>query len=309
MTANKTPRVAVIGAANIDLIASPSGRYVPRDSNPGRVNMSFGGVGRNVAHNLRLLGCDVRFATVFGDDDFADGLRKNCDEIGLNTSLCERVRGALSSVYVCINDENGDLVSAVSQMELMDSLTPSFIEARMDAFNACDAVVVETNVPSESIAALLDGCRVPVFADTVSTAKAQRILAAFDGTRRLHTLKMNRLEAEELTGVDISGLSDLKPATAALHDMGVDHIFITMGSMGVYYHDADSGIQWPTTPVKMVSSTGAGDAFLAGVVYARCLGKGPQDAIRCALRASALTVQCEGAVNQSLTAEYVLSDE
>jgi len=306
---DKMPRIAVVGAANIDLMASPNGRYVPRDSNPGVIDMSFGGVGRNVAHNLKLLGCDVKFATVFGDDEFGTSLKKNCDAIGLDTSLSERVRGALSSVYVCINDENGDLVSAVSQMDIMESVTPGFIAARMDAFNSCDAVVVETNVPAESIAALLDGCKVPVFADTVSTAKSQRILAAFDGTRRLHTLKMNRLEAEELTGIDISGLDDLKPATAALHDMGVDHIFITMGSLGVYYHDAESGIQWPVSPVKMVSSTGAGDAFLAGVVFGHCLGLDPQSTIRCALRSASLTVQCAEAVNPLLTAEYALSNE
>ena len=58
--------ITVIGAANVDITASPIGRYVPCDSNPSRVEISYGGVGRNIAHNLCLMGEKVRLFTVFG---------------------------------------------------------------------------------------------------------------------------------------------------------------------------------------------------------------------------------------------------
>ncbi|MBQ5509231.1 MAG: hypothetical protein IIT96_05660, partial [Muribaculaceae bacterium] len=61
-------RITVIGAANVDITATPLGRYIPCDSNPSRVEIAYGGVGRNIAHNLCLMGDEVRLFTVFGDD-------------------------------------------------------------------------------------------------------------------------------------------------------------------------------------------------------------------------------------------------
>ena len=70
--------ITIIGAANVDITASPLGRYVPCDSNPSRVEISYGGVGRNIAHNLCLMGEQVRLFTVFGDDSIALSLRDDC---------------------------------------------------------------------------------------------------------------------------------------------------------------------------------------------------------------------------------------
>lgn len=302
------PRIAVVGAANVDLCATPTGQYVPRDSCPGTLAVSYGGVGRNIAHNLVLMGCDVSLVTVFGDDDFALGLRRDCVRIGIDIMHSETIKGASSSIYVCINDERGEMMSAVSSMDICSSLTPEFVASRMDMLNACDAVVVEANMPAETIAYILDNCKVPVFADTVSTAKSHRVLDAFDGSRRFHTLKMNRLEAQELTGADSIGLADLEPAVAALHQMGADRVIITLGSHGLYYHDQDGGFHYPCEPVRVVSSNGAGDAFLAGIVLAYCNGLDAKATIRCALKASALAVQSPEAVNPSISAEYVLSE-
>ena len=57
-----------------------------RDSNPGAVRMSLGGVGRNIAHNMALLGVDVRMVTVFGDDINAQKIAASCGELGIDIS-------------------------------------------------------------------------------------------------------------------------------------------------------------------------------------------------------------------------------
>ena len=62
---------AVVGGVNMDIGGQSDGPLVPGDSNPGRVRISLGGVGRNIAHNMALLGLDVRFLTAFGDDLYA----------------------------------------------------------------------------------------------------------------------------------------------------------------------------------------------------------------------------------------------
>ena len=100
--------IAVIGAANIDITASPIGRYVPCDSNPSRVEISFGGVGRNIAHNLCLMGDEVRLFTVFGDDSIALSLRDDCRRVGMTVDPILEVAGARSNYFICVNDHNGE---------------------------------------------------------------------------------------------------------------------------------------------------------------------------------------------------------
>jgi pseudouridine kinase len=56
---------------------------VAADSNPGTVSISLGGVGRNIAHNLALMGTDVRMLTAFGQDLHGQRIAASCSELGI----------------------------------------------------------------------------------------------------------------------------------------------------------------------------------------------------------------------------------
>ena len=75
--------IAVAGGANVDVGAHALQKLRPKDSNPGHVHTSFGGVGRNIAHNLRLLGVDVELFSALGTDDYGAAMEKDCAAIGL----------------------------------------------------------------------------------------------------------------------------------------------------------------------------------------------------------------------------------
>ena len=60
--------VVVVGGVNMDIGGISHAQLVSADSNPGRVRISLGGVGRNIAHNMALMGLDVRMVTVLGGD-------------------------------------------------------------------------------------------------------------------------------------------------------------------------------------------------------------------------------------------------
>ena len=79
----RSPYVTVVGGMNMDIGGWPSEELVAQDSNPGRVRMSPGGVGRNIAHNMSLMGLDVRLLTAFGDDVYAQKLAAVCGELGI----------------------------------------------------------------------------------------------------------------------------------------------------------------------------------------------------------------------------------
>ena len=77
---------AVVGGVNVDIGGQSYAPLVARDSNPGRVRISLGGVGRNIAHNMSLLGVDVRLLTAFGDDLHAQRVAASCGELGIDIS-------------------------------------------------------------------------------------------------------------------------------------------------------------------------------------------------------------------------------
>ena len=80
----KKDAAVVIGGVNMDIWGRPDGALVMRDSTPGTVRMTPGGVGRNIAHNLCLLGMDVAFVTAMGDDLVGQALMASCTELGFD---------------------------------------------------------------------------------------------------------------------------------------------------------------------------------------------------------------------------------
>ena len=112
------PYAVVVGGANMDIGGRSYAPLVPRDSNPGQVRMSLGGVGRNIAHNLCLLGTEVKFLTAFGDDLSAQKLAASCGELGMDISHALQIPGAATSTYLFISGPEGDMALAVSDMDI-----------------------------------------------------------------------------------------------------------------------------------------------------------------------------------------------
>ena len=112
------PYVTVVGGVNMDIGGTSAGALVAQDSNPGAVRMSLGGVGRNIAHNMALLGVDVRMLTAFGDDMNAQRIAASCGELGIDISQCLTVPGAATSTYLFISGPDGDMELAINDMAI-----------------------------------------------------------------------------------------------------------------------------------------------------------------------------------------------
>ena len=114
------------GGVNMDIGGQSYAPLIAGDSNPGRVQMSLGGVGRNIAHNMALLGLDVRLLTAFGDDLYAQRIAASCGSWGLTSARPFQVPGGSTSTYLYLNGPDGDMALAVSDMDICQKLTPSF---------------------------------------------------------------------------------------------------------------------------------------------------------------------------------------
>lgn len=296
--------ITVVGGVNVDIGGFSTAPLKDRDSNPGRVSLSLGGVGRNIAHNLCLLGKEVRLATVMGQDANASLLYAGCEAIGMDLSLSEALLGQRTSTYLFIADSDNDMRLAVSDMDIYQAVTPEFLAARMDVINAGDAVVVDTNIPAESILYLAQHAAVPVIADPVSGAKAPRLVEALP---YLTALKPNALEAEILTGEDASTQEGICRAAQKLVEMGVKNVLITMGGDGVCCADA-SGVQIvPAFAAQVRNATGAGDAFTAGLTIGLLEHRPLKDVARLAQAASVIAIGSDETVSPEMSYANIMN--
>ena len=294
------PYVTVVGGVNMDIGGRSDRALVPQDSNPGTVSMSLGGVGRNIAHNMSLLELDVRLLTVFGDDANAQKIAASCGELGIDISQSPVVPGGRTSTYLFINDEKGDMALAVSDMDIYRHLTPQVLSARQKLLMGSQVIVLDTNIPEESIRWLAENSTVPLFADPVSTAKAVKLKGVLG---KLHTLKPNRMEAELLSGVPITDEASLNRATDALLTTGLRRVFISLGSDGVFAADHNARLRLPVLPAQMRNTTGCGDAFMAAIAWAYLRGTDLRDTAMAGLAASAIAMEGSETINPALSVQ------
>ena len=295
------PYVTVVGGVNMDIGGWPGVVPVMQDSNPGVVRMSLGGVGRNIAHNMALLGMDVRMLTVFGDDINAQKIAASCGELGIDISQSPVIPEGRTSTYLFITDGHGDMALAVSDMEIYEHVTPAFLAGRARLLQNAQLLVVDTNIPAQSIAWLAENIRLPIFADPVSTAKAEKLRPVLG---KLHTLKPNRLEAELLSGVAITDEASLRAAADALLATGLHRVFISLGGDGVFAADrSGERVHLPVLPAEMVNTTGCGDAFMAAITWAYLAGTDLTGTAKAGLAASAIAMEGAETINPAMSAE------
>lgn len=301
----RSPYVTVVGGMNMDIGGRPYKKLVAKDSNPGAVRMSPGGVGRNIAHNMSLLGLDVRLLTAFGDDVYAQKLAAVCGELGIDISQSPVIPGGHTSTYLFVNDESGDMQLAVSDMDIYDHLTPQVLQSRRQLLDGSQVVVLDTNLPAETVAWVAKNCRAPIFADPVSTAKAEKLRPVLG---RLHTLKPNRIEAELLSGVAISDDASLRRAADALLETGLHRVFISLGADGVFAADRSGQVlHLPAPEGNIVSTTGCGDSFMAALAWAYLQGNDLERSARAGLAASTITMASADTINPAMSEEALLA--
>ena len=290
----------VVGGVNVDIGGRSHAPLIAADSNPGTVSVSLGGVGRNIAHNVSLLGADVRLLAAYGDDLHGQQVESSCAGLGIDLSHGLKVSGGTTSTYLYLTDEQGEMALAVSDMSICEKITPEYLAEKSTVLDNARVVVADTNIPAESLRWLAENCAAPLFIDPVSTTKAEKIRGILG---KVHTLKPNKLEAELLSGVTIRNKADLERAAEKLLSTGLQRLFISLGGDGALAAD-ETGCHWlKTIPGNMVNTTGCGDAFMAALVWSYLEGLSLEDSARAGLAAGSIAMESEQTINPNMSAE------
>ena len=292
----------VVGGANVDIGGRSRGALVAGDSNPGKVGLSIGGVGRNIAHNLSLLGADVRMLTAYGDDLYGQGLVDACTAAGIDMSQALKLRDEATSTYLYIAGQDGDMALAVSDMAICDRIDPEYLASHFALLQNAQVIVCDTNIPSESLEYLTKHFNPPIFCDPVSTAKAEKLRPILG---KLHTLKPNKMEAELLSGVPIREKADVEKAARALLDTGLQRVFISLGGDGLYAATRDESCWLENLPCRMGNTTGCGDSSMAALVWAYLEELSLPDSARAALAAGSITIESTETISPEMCEELL----
>ena len=289
----------VVGGVNVDIGGRSHRKLVAADSNPGRVSISLGGVGRNIAHNMALMGLDVKLLTAMGEDVYGNRITSSCTELGIDVSHALRVPDCATSTYLYIADEAGEMALALSDMEVCDRITPAYLAANQQVLQNAQVIVADTNIPAETLVYLAENCTAPIFCDPVSTIKAGKLRPILN---RIHTLKPNRLEAELLSGVPIREKKDAEAAAKALIEKGVQRVFLSMGADGVCAATPQEQLWLPNLPGNMVNTTGCGDAFMAALVWAYMQDMTLRETAMAGLAAGSIAMESPETINPAMSA-------
>ena len=258
--------VVVVGGLNIDIAGLSGALYREKDSNIGEVSIDVGGVGQNISHNLTKLEVPTHLISVYGDDKFGDIAKEECKKNNIKLDYSERIENSRNSIYLYVNDNKGDLVTAINDMEILENITPEFLEERLEFMNKAKIVVIDCNVSQESIEWLGEHLTAPIFIDPVSVAKVSRIKNILD---KIDTLKPNEHEAQVLTGIEVVDEESAREAAIVLNENGVKNVFISLGSKGILCsRNEEVDIVEPFVK-NIVSTNGAGDCTMATIVWSR----------------------------------------
>lgn len=301
----ENPDVLVVGASNMDMQGFSNSKFELHDSNIGKIRIGYGGVGRNIAVNANQLISNVKFISVISSNSFGKDLLQDLNYRQIDTRDI-LITDKPASIYLSIIDDKGEMLGAISDMEMLELLTPEYIATKKKSFEETDFIVIDCNLPQATIEYIANNKKPKqkIFVDTVSVEKAKKIRNILD---KIDVLKTNKLEIESVYGEQLKNVKETKKACEELLKKGIKKIFVTMGSKGVLFADDKKMIKISLPKgIKAVDVTGAGDIFTAGLIYAEGNNYSTEKMAKFAQVASIMKVEKEGTVLEDLNIDKII---
>lgn len=287
--------MVVIGTVFVDIKGFPDDLYIPEGRNAGRVEIVHGGVGRNVAEDIANVELRPRFVGMV--DDTAEGaevLRKLKNH-KVNTDYVAVTQDGMG-MWLAVFNNGGDIAGSISKRPTSDAMLRMLEEKGDEIFADADSIVIEIDLDKELIKTVFRYAekyhkKVYAVVANMSIASQRR-----DFLQSIDCFVCNEQEAGILFVCDFSGLTPeelCEELSRRVVSARITSMVVTMGSRGAVYADmnGDKGV-YPARKVKVRDTTGAGDAFCAGVAIGLTYGKTMREAVEIGTRlaSSVITV-------------------
>lgn len=262
-------RIIVVGSANVDFVVQTPHIPRPGETVLGRnFVMAMGGKGANQAVGAARLGADVTFVARVGGDVFGDQCLEAYRSEGINVAFVTRdeheATGVALIAVATSDSENSITVASGANM----TLTPDYVRAAETAFRDADALLMQLEVPLESVilaAQIAHDYDVPVILNPAPARSLPEELL-----RLVDVITPNRIELAQMIGMpeaEVMVMPDEELAHRAL-GLGPSQAVITLGVEGALAVGSWGRVRVPAFKVTPVDTTAAGDAFNAGLTVA-----------------------------------------
>lgn len=287
--------IAVVGNVFVDIKGFPDDNYIPGGRNAGKVEIVHGGVGRNVAEDIANIELRPRFVSMVDDTPEGEEVLRKLKNHKVNTDYVPAVPNGMG-MWLAVFDETGDIVGSISKRPDMSALETLINEKGDEIFADCDSIVVEIDLDKEIIKSVFKYAekykkRVYAVVANMSIASQRR-----DFLQSIDCFVCNVEEAGILFVSDFEGMSPEElcdELSRKVVSARIPSMVVTLGSRGAVYADmnGDKGV-YPARRVKVRDTTGAGDAFCAGVAIGLTYGKTMREAVEIGtqLASSVITV-------------------
>lgn len=253
--------VSVIGGSHITVSGMSFLRHLDGE-NPGVVSLKLDGEARNLSEKLALIGLDVKLITALGRDVFADGIKADCDRLGIDYSHSLELDASTSAV-IEICDDSGELKKEICDYRILRNMDIDFFASRLDMLNNSQACYVDAKYDFEKLEFLCHNVTCPIFADTVSVKSSLKLKSLL---KYVYTLKSNKAELEHLIGYSLVSENNFRAATERLLNAGVKNVFVTCGKDGVWYNNGKEFGHVDADSATVVNRVGVGSVFNAMLI-------------------------------------------
>ncbi|HZQ70765.1 MAG TPA: ribokinase [Terriglobales bacterium] len=289
------PRITVVGSY-------ATGLTMKAERLPGRgetllgsgYRVDFGGKGSNQAIGCARLGAKVSFVAKVGEDSFGEGALGLYRDEGIDTSHVQRTADAPTGVgFITVEASTGHncIVLDPGANELLSS---EDVSASSPVFDSVAVVLTQLEIPVETAEAAMRLGRAQGAITILNPAPARPVPASL--LQSVDILTPNETEAAVLAGHKGQSARDPQQVARELIRLGVKTVIVTLGEKGALVVNASSSVHVPAIEVSAVDTTGAGDAFNAGLAAALAFGAPLEEAVRFAAVTGGLAVTREGVV-------------
>ena len=274
--------IVVIGATFVDIKGFPMDNYIPTGRNVGRVEYVHGGVARNVVEDIANVELRPTFLGIVDDTPLGEDVVRKLNNHKVDTRYILTAPDGMGT-WLAVFDNNGDVAGSISKRPDMLPLLKLLEERGDEIFRAADSVVIEVDLEKDIVKRVLElsekhGKQVFGVVSNMSIAAKRR-----DFLQRFSCFICNLQEAGQLFLDDYSGHTPQQLQQILLGKVKgarIPAMVVTMGARGAVYarFSGDSGY-CPARKVFVKDTTGAGDAFCAGVAIGLTYGKSIDQAI------------------------------
>ena len=295
--------VICIGAALVDELFHASGEMLLATTTNATVTKTVGGVSRNIAHQLALLGVPVQLISVFGNDSDGDWLKQVSTSAGVKLDASITRKG-LSGKYTGILNVDGSLFTAFLTNAANHLITPEHLEKHSGLLSTASYLMADANINVNTAEWLLSFSKktgIPFILEPVSVPPAKKFKDV--DLNGLHLITPNEDELPVLCS-EKAFLTQLQ--VEELLNRGVEQIWLHNGQQGSALFSKGNAVTLHAPDIEVVDCTGAGDGSLSGFLLAKHLGREGIDCLKLAHTLSAEILQVNGAIATHLNQESLL---